>query len=110
MKTDPSPAPERVWLASYPPGVPAEVDWRATPTLKHLLERSCKRFADKPAFTSLGVSMTYRELEQHSRDFAAFLQHALRLAKGERVAVMLPNSLQHPVVVMGALRAGMTVV
>ena len=50
MKTDPSPAPERVWLASYPPGVPAEVDWRATPTLKHLLERSCKRFADKPAF------------------------------------------------------------
>jgi long-chain acyl-CoA synthetase len=110
MKTDPSPAPERVWLASYPPGVPAEVDWRATPTLKHLLERSCKRFADKAAFTSLGVSMTYRELEQHSRDFAAFLQHALRLAKGERVAVMLPNSLQHPVVVMGALRAGMTVV
>jgi len=100
---------DRVWLASYPPGVPAEVDWHATPSLKHLVERSCSRFADKPAFTSLGVTLSYREFERRSRDFAAWLQR-LGLDKGERVAVMLPNSLQHPVVVTGALRAGMTVV
>jgi len=100
---------DRVWLASYPPGVPAEVDWHATPSLKHLVERSCSRFADKPAFASLGVTLSYREFERRSRDFAAWLQR-LGLDKGERVAVMLPNSLQHPVVVTGALRAGMTVV
>lgn len=110
MKIDPPPSPERVWLASYPPGVPAEVDWRGTPSLKHMLERSCRRFADKPAFSSLGVTLSYRELDRRSREFAAFLQHDLGLVKGERVAVMLPNSLQHPVVVMGALRAGMAVV
>jgi long-chain acyl-CoA synthetase len=110
MKIDALVAPQRVWLASYPPGVPAEVDWRATPSLKHMLERSCARFADRPAFTSLGVSMSFRELDEHSRAFGAFLQHSLGLGKGERVAVMLPNTLQHPVAVMGALRAGMTVV
>jgi long-chain acyl-CoA synthetase len=110
MKMELPPAhPEKVWLASYPAGVPAEVDWRATPSLKHLVERSCSRFADKPAFTSLGVTLSYREFEQRSRAFGAWLQ-AIGLARGERVAVMLPNSLQHPVVVAGALRAGMTVV
>ena len=111
MKADPpAPGPERVWLAAYPPGVPAEVDWHATPSLKHLVERSCSRFADKPAFTSLGVTVSYREFERSSRAFGAWLQQGIGLARGERVAVMLPNSLQHPVVVMGALRAGMTVV
>ena len=110
MKIDLVPSPERVWLASYPPGVPAEIDWRATPSLKHLLERSCQRFADRPAFSSLGVTLNYRELDRQSRDFAAFLQHVLGLAKGDRVAVMLPNSLQHPVTVLGTLRAGMIVV
>ncbi|HUG25262.1 AMP-binding protein [Piscinibacter sp.] len=110
MRIDALPQPERVRLASYPPGVPAEVDWRSTRSLKHLLERSCARFADRPAFTSLGVSMSFRELDEHSRAFGAFLQHDLGLVKGERVAVMLPNTLQHPVAVMGALRAGMTVV
>lgn len=106
---EPAVGPDRVWLTSYPPGVPAEVDWRATPSLKHLVERSCSRFADKPAFTSLGVSLTYREFDHHSRAFGSWLQRQ-GLAKGERVAVMLPNTLQHPIVVTGALRAGMTVV
>jgi long-chain acyl-CoA synthetase len=110
MKIESLPPSQRVWLASYPPGVPADVDWRATPSLKHLLERSCDRFADRPAFTSLGVSMSFRELDERSRAFGAFLQHRLGLGKGERVAVMLPNTLQHPVAVLGALRAGMTVV
>lgn len=111
MKADfPAAGPERIWLAAYPPGVPAEVDWRATPSLKHLIERSCSRFADKPAFTSLGVTISYRELDRWGCAFGAWLQHGVGLARGERVAVMLPNSLQHPVVVTGALRAGMTVV
>ncbi|HEX5685021.1 MAG TPA: AMP-binding protein [Ideonella sp.] len=105
----PATKPERVWLASYPPGVPPEVDWRATPSLKHLIERSCSRFADRPAFTSLGVSLTYREFDHRSRAFGAWLQRQ-GMAKGERVAVMLPNTLQYPIVVAGALRAGMTVV
>ena len=67
MKADlPAPGPERVWLVAYPAGVPAEVDWRATPSLKHLVERSCTRFADKPAFTSLGTSVSYCEFERLS--------------------------------------------
>jgi long-chain acyl-CoA synthetase len=65
---------QKVWLASYPPGVPAEVEWRATPSLKHLVERSCGRFADKPAFTSLGVHLSYADVERHSRHFAAWLR------------------------------------
>ena len=102
MKAD-TPGPERVWLASYPPGVPAEVDWHATPSLKHLVESSCHRFADKPAFTSQGVTVSYREFERLSRAFGVWLQRGIGLARGERVAVMVPNSLQHPVVVLGAL-------
>jgi long-chain acyl-CoA synthetase len=111
MKMDvPSADPQPVWLASYPPGVPAEVDWRSTPSLVHMLERSCARFADRVAFTSLNVPMTYHELDVNSQAFASWLQHEAGLGRGERVAVMLPNSLQHPVVLFGALRAGMTVV
>lgn len=111
MKMDvPSTDPQRVWLASYPPGVPAEVDWRSTPSLVHMMLRSCARFAQRVAFTSLNVPMTYHELDMHSQAFASWLQHEAGLGRGERVAVMLPNSLQHPVVLFGALRAGMTVV
>jgi long-chain acyl-CoA synthetase len=102
--------PARIWLASYPPGVPAEIDCLTTPTLVHMFERSCARFADLPALTSLGVPMTYRELECRSRAFGAWLQRELGLLKGDRLAVMLPNSLQHPVVVFGALRAGLAIV
>jgi long-chain acyl-CoA synthetase len=98
------------WLASYPPGVPAQVEWRERPTLRALLEHSCERFADKPAFTSMGVTMSYARLNTLSRDFAAWLQHGAGLGKGDRVAVMLPNTLQHPVTVLGSLRAGMAVV
>jgi long-chain acyl-CoA synthetase len=110
MNRSPAWFPERIWLDSYPSGVPAEIDAGALPTLVQMFERSCARFADRPAFTSLGVSMTYRELEERSRAFGAWLQQACGLRKGDRVAVMLPNSLQHPVVVFGALRAGLAVV
>ncbi len=106
----PAPAASRPWLASYPAGVPAEVQWQDCPSLKALLERTCERFAHRPAFTSLGVTISYAELDALSRRFAAWLQQLPGVARGDRVAVMLPNTLQHPVTVFGALRAGMVVV
>lgn len=103
-------AASRPWLASYPAGVPAEVHWQDCPSLEALLERSCARFAGRPAFTSLGVTISYAQFEALSRRFAAWLQHLPGVARGDRVAVMLPNTLQHPVAVFGALRAGLVVV
>ena len=82
----------------------------STRSLKEILEQSCKKFGDLPAYGNMGVSITYRELDQASRDFGAFLQKVVGLSKGDRVAIMLPNLLQYPVALFGTLRAGMTVV
>jgi long-chain acyl-CoA synthetase len=101
---------ERIWLQQYPEGVPADVDVTAYASLKDILEKSCGRFADLPAYGNMGVSITYRELDALSRDFGAWLQNTAGLKKGDRVAIMLPNLLQYPVALFGALRAGMTVV
>jgi len=101
---------KKIWLDSYPQGVPSEIDARAFPSLNQLLERSCARFRDGIAFSNMGASITYGQLDGLSRDFAAYLQNVLRLETGERVAIMLPNLLQYPVALFGALRAGMTVV
>jgi len=101
---------KRIWLDSYPQGVPAEIDARAYTSLNELLERSCSRFRDGTALSNMGVSVTYAELEGLSRAFAAYLRKVLGLRKGERVAIVLPNLLQYPVALFGALRAGMTVV
>jgi long-chain acyl-CoA synthetase len=75
-----------------------------------MFERSCARFRDKPAFANMGVGLTFNEVDRLSGDFGAYLQKVIGLPKGERVAIMLPNLLQSPVVLFGALRAGMTVV
>ncbi len=83
---------------------------KAFSSVRDILEKSCQRFADKPAYSNLGVTLTYRELDRLSRDFAAFLQSMPGLAKGERVAIMMPNLLQYPIALFGVLRAGMTVV
>jgi long-chain acyl-CoA synthetase len=101
---------KRIWLESYPPGVPPEVDTRACPTLRHLLERSCARFRERPAIANMGVELSYGELDCLSRDFGAFLRSELGLEPGDRLAIMLPNVLQYPVTLFGALRAGLTVV
>lgn len=101
---------KKPWLASYPAGVPPEIDVREYGSLREILERSCARFADRPAYSNLGVTLTYRDLDRLSRDFAAFLQSMPGLRKGERVAIMMPNLLQYPVALFGTLRAGMTVV
>jgi long-chain acyl-CoA synthetase len=100
----------KVWLGSYPPGVPAEIDPRAHASLVELLERSCARFPARSAFDSMGVKMTYGTLDRLSRDFGAFLQGEAALKRGERVVIMLPNVLQYPVALFGALRAGAVVV
>ncbi len=101
---------DRPWLASYPPGVPPEVDVSRYASIRDIFAESCKRFADAPAFTNMGATLTYAELERLSRDFAAWLQHGAPLQRGARVAIMMPNCLQYPVALFAALRAGFTVV
>ena len=101
---------DKPWLKSYPTGMPAEIDMKAFSSVRDILEKSCQRFADKPAYSNLGVTLTYRELDRMSRDFAAFLQSMPGLGPGERVALMMPNLLQYPIALFGVLRAGMTVV
>ena len=100
---------EKIWLKEYPPGVPAEIDAREFSSLKDILEKSCQRFGELPAYTNMGVTLRYRDIDRLSRDFAAFL-YGLGLDKGDRVALMMPNILQYPVALFGVLRAGMVVV
>ncbi|HOW76930.1 MAG TPA: long-chain-fatty-acid--CoA ligase [Candidatus Competibacteraceae bacterium] len=100
---------EKIWLKEYPAGVPTEIDLNEFASLKDILEKSCQRFADLPAYSNMGVTLRYRDIDRLSRDFGAWLQ-AQGLAKGDRVAIMMPNALQYPVALFGALRAGLTVV
>ncbi len=100
---------EKIWLKEYPAGVPAEVDLTEFTSLKDILEKSCQRFADLPAYSNMGVTLRYRDIDRLSRDFGAYLQ-GLGLGKGARVAIMMPNVLQYPIALFGALRAGLTVV
>ena len=100
---------EKVWLKDYPSGIPAEIDLSEFESIKDILEKSCARFADLPAYSNMGVTLRYRDIDRLSRDFAAFLQ-GLGLGKGDRVALMMPNILQYPVALFGVLRAGMVAV
>ena len=101
---------ERIWLRQYPSGIPAEVDVHEFASLRDVLLRSCHRFAELPAYSNMGASITYAELDRSSRDFAAHLQKSLGLRKGDRVAIMMPNLLQYPVALFGVLRAGLVIV
>lgn len=101
---------DRIWLESYPAGVPAEIDADLFASIPDMLEQTTTRFADRPAFHNLGHTLDYATLERLSRDFAAFLQQLPGMGRGERVAIMVPNLLQYPVVLFGILRAGLTVV
>ncbi|WDD94323.1 long-chain-fatty-acid--CoA ligase [Burkholderia sp. FERM BP-3421] len=100
---------EKVWLKSYPDGVPATVDPDQYRSLVHLLDEAFTTFASRPAYACMGREMRYAELDAHSRHLAAWFQ-GLGLAKGARIAVMMPNVLQYPVTVAAALRAGYVVV
>jgi long-chain acyl-CoA synthetase len=101
---------EKVWLKRYPPDVPADINPDQYRSLVEIFERSCCQFGRRQAFACMGRSLTYNELEQKSRAFAAYLQQDLQLAKGERVALLLPNLLQYPVALFGVLRAGLVAV
>jgi len=100
----------RPWLSQYPPGVPAQIDIDACASLKDMLATSCARFAELPAYSSMGTALSFRQLDEASRAFAAWLQKEARLMRGDRVALMLPNLLQYPVALFGILRAGLVVV
>ncbi len=101
---------DRLWLKSYPAGMPAEIDADEYRSVPDLLAKTVAKFGDRPAFHNLGVSVSFAELDRLSRDFAAFLQGLPGMARGDRVAIMSPNVLQYPVALFGILRAGMTVV
>ncbi len=100
----------KVWLKRYPADVPAEISADRYTSLVDLFEQAVKRYADQPAFINMGQKMSYRQLEEKSRAFAAYLQQQLGLKAGDRVALMMPNLLQYPVALIGVLRAGMVVV
>ncbi|MBO0952207.1 AMP-binding protein [Fibrella forsythiae] len=98
------------WIKFYPKGVPAEINPDAFPSLAALIEDGCRRFADRPAYACMGKQLTYREIEEQSKQFASFLQHDLGLKPGDQVVIQMPNLLQYPIAMFGILRAGMTVV
>ena len=101
---------ENFWADKYPDGIPATIDPDLYPNVLAVLKESCERFADKPAFSNLGKTITYGDLYRLSGEFAAYLQTHAGLQPGDRIAVQLPNVLQYPIVVFGAMRAGYVVV
>ncbi len=100
---------ERIWLDSYPAGVPHDIDLSDYDSLVALLDEAFGKYADRTAYVGFGVALTFRELDVRSRAFAAWLQ-SLGLRKGDRVALMMPNVLQYPIALAGVLRAGLVVV
>ena len=100
---------ERVWLAHYPPGVPAEIDVREYQSVREVFEESCRTYATRPAFSCMGRTLTFADLDALSSTFGGFLQ-SIGATRGTRVALMMPNILQYPICVFGTLRAGCTVV
>lgn len=101
---------DKPWLSHYPSDVPKEINPDEYLSLIEMFENAVRNYADQPAFENMGSVMTYRKLEERSRAFAAYLQNDLKLKKGERVAIMMPNLLQYPVALFGVLRAGLIVV
>jgi long-chain acyl-CoA synthetase len=100
---------DRIWLKSYPPGVPSDIDVTRYSSMVDMMEESFKKFADRPAFSFMGKEQSYKQVDELSQTFGVYLQ-SLGLAKGDRVAVMMPNVLQYPIAVAGILRAGYTLV
>lgn len=101
---------EKIWFDNYPEGAAREINPDQYENLVEMFERAVQRHPDIPAYINMGKVLTYRKLEERSRAFAAYLQNELRLEKGERIALMMPNLLQYPIALFGALRAGLVVV
>ncbi|MFT3742481.1 MAG: AMP-binding protein [Gammaproteobacteria bacterium] len=100
----------KIWLKQYPPGIPAEVETKTFPSLVQLFTDCCRRFGSLTAVSHFGARLTFTELEQQSRYFAAYLQQVLALKKGSRLAIMLPNLMQYYIAMLGGLRAGLIIV
>jgi long-chain acyl-CoA synthetase len=101
---------DRNWLKQYPPGVPADIDPDHYVSLRDIFEEACAAHRHSPAFTNMGATLSYAQLDELSRAFAAWLQKKSGLQAGDRVALMMPNILQYPIALFGVLRAGMVVV
>lgn len=101
---------EKIWLKNYPKGVAPEVDLSKYSSLYELYEASVAQFKDKKSFTNMGVSLSYNQLHQQVEIFASFLQNELKLKKGDRIAIQMPNVLQFPIVAFAAMRSGLTIV
>ncbi len=101
---------DRIWLKSYPAGVPTDIDPGEYASLKDMFEEASAAYRNLPAYTNMGATLTYAQLDELSRAFAAWLQKKSGLAPGDRIALMMPNVLQYPIALYGALRAGMVVV
>ncbi|MEM7705719.1 MAG: AMP-binding protein [Pseudomonadota bacterium] len=98
------------WLSNYTEGVPEFIDISEFNSIVDVLEQTVAKFADRPAYSNMGKTLSYRDLDRLSSQFGAYLKHELGLQPGERMAIMMPNLLQYPIVLFGALRAGLTVV
>jgi long-chain acyl-CoA synthetase len=101
---------ERPWLENYPAGVPEQIDVSQYASVPAVLEEAFTRFSDRPAFASFGRQLSYGQIDEMSRQFAGYLTGVLKLGKGDRIAIMMPNVLQYPIALFGALRAGLVVV
>jgi long-chain acyl-CoA synthetase len=101
---------DRPWLASYPKGIPAEIDPSRYRSVAALLDECCERFRHRPAFVNMGKTITYDDMDRLSASLASFFVNDLKMVKGDRVAIMLPNVLQYPIAIMAVLRAGLTLV
>ncbi len=101
---------EKIWVKRYQKGIPSEINMNEYSSLVHIMEEAFHKFASRPAFHNMGKTLTYAEIDQQSNAFASYLQNSLKLHKGDRVAIMMPNILQYPVCLLGILKSGMTVV
>ena len=101
---------EKIWLNSYPEGIPHEINIDEHSSVLDVFDKSVLQFADKPAFYNMGKTLTYAELDQKARDFAAYLQTELGLNHGDRLAIMMPNLLQYPIAIFGAMKAGLSII
>ena len=101
---------EKVWFQNYPEGSPTTLDTSKYDSILDILDKAIREHPDRPAYINMGQVLTFRKLEERSRAFAAYLQNELKLERGERVALMMPNLLQYPIALFGILRAGLVVV
>ena len=101
---------DRPWLLSYPKNIPATIDVDEFPSIVAVLKNACDKYSDNPAFANFGKTISYADVDRLSTQFANYLLHDLKLKKGDRVALMMPNILQYPIAIFGVLRAGLTVV